>query len=199
LTLAPAAFTFDGLQRGRERADMPRRIVFVCTGNTCRSPLAEVLARSRYADLPLIFASAGTEAVSGQPASAGARAIARERGLDLDGHRSAPLDAAAVADAAWLIGLTRVHAALLHHRVSAEWPGRVGLLGAPGRDWRRDGPLVVTPGGGNAELVDPDNDGPDIADPWRGDLETYRRTSDRIDRRLALWAEVFCGLRSRKD
>ena len=193
MTLAAATFTFDGLQCGRERADMPRRIVFVCTGNSCRSPLAEVLARARYADLPLIFASAGTDAAAGLPASLEACAIARERGLDLDAHRSAPVDAVAVAEAAWLIGLTRMHAALLLHRVSAEWPGRIGLLGSPGRDWRLDGPLVVTRGSGDGEVADPD-----IADPWRQDLETYRLTASRIDRCLAAWADVFCGIRSRK-
>lgn len=183
---------------------MPRRIVFVCTGNSCRSPLAEVLARARYADLPLIFASAGTDTVAGLPASVEARAVARERGLDLEAHRSAPVDAAAVAQAAWLIGLTRVHAALLLHRVSARWPGRIGLLGAPGRDWRRDGPLVVAKGSGEPAiadpgLADPDFADPDVADPWRQDLDAYRRTGERIDRCLASWAEVFCELCLRKD
>jgi protein-tyrosine-phosphatase len=204
LTLAAPTFTFDGLQCGRERAVMPRRIVFVCTGNSCRSPLAEVLARARYADLPLIFASAGTGAVAGQPASGEARAVARERGLDLDAHRSAPVDAVAVVEADWLIGLTRVHAALLRQQVSAAWPGRIGLLGAPGRDWRRDGPPGGTrdaadPDIADPDIADPDIADPDIADPWRQDLEAYRRTADRIDRRLASWSEVFSELCSRKD
>lgn len=160
---------------------MPRRIVFVCTGNSCRSPLAEVLARARYADLPLIFASAGTDAVAGQPASAEACAIARERGLDLEVHRSAPVDARVVADAAWVVGMTRAHAALLRARLSPRWPGRVGLLGIPGHDWRRQGPPAPVP----AEAD------PDIADPWRQDLAVYRRTGEQIDAGLAAWSEVF--------
>ncbi len=160
---------------------MSRRIVFVCTGNSCRSPLAEVLARHRYAALPLIFASAGTDAVPGQPASDGARAVARELGLDLDAHRSAPVDASALAEAAWVIGLTRVHAALVRSRVTAAWPGAVGLLGAPGRDWRREGPLAAGPGSAD----------PDVADPWQQDIDAYRRTAADIDRRLAAWGDVF--------
>ena len=168
---------------------MPRRIVFVCTGNSCRSPLAEVLARARYADLPLIFASAGTSAVAGQPASAGALAVARELGLDLGGHRSTPLDAAAVAGADWVVGLTRAHAALLGRRLSPSWPGRVGLLGAAGRDWRREGPVDVGPGGAD----------PDVADPWRGDLPTYRAAAAQIDAALAEWAGVFRELSAGKD
>ncbi|MBK7771806.1 MAG: hypothetical protein IPI48_15140 [bacterium] len=165
---------------------MPRRIVFVCTGNSCRSPLAEVLARARYADLPLIFASAGTDAVAGQPASAEACAIARERGLDLEGHRSAPVDARAVADAAWVIGMTRMHAAVLRARLSPQWPGRVGLLGAPGLDWRTSDVSSTAPGLTEQDIADPD-----IADPWRQDLATYRRTGEQIDAGLAAWAEVF--------
>ena len=160
---------------------MPRRIVFVCTGNTCRSPLAEVLARARYADLPLIFASAGTDALSGQPASVGARAVARERGLDLEAHQSAPVDASCVAGAAWLITLTRAQAALLRQRLSAAWPGRIGLLGTPGRDWRRDGPMPVGP----------KDDDPEVADPWRQDQAAYREVAVRIDGLLAGWLDVF--------
>lgn len=163
---------------------MPRRIVFVCTGNSCRSPLAEVLARARYADLPLIFASAGTAAVAGQPASAGALEVARERGLDLSGHHSAPLDATVTSGAAWLIGLTRAHAALLRARLSPAWPGRVGLLGEPGRDWRAEGASATDVSGGDGADAD-------VADPWRQDLDTYRRTADHIDRLLAAWADVF--------
>jgi protein-tyrosine-phosphatase len=170
---------------------MPRRIVFVCTGNTCRSPLAEVLARARYAELPLIFASAGTDAAAGQPASAEACAIARERGLDLEGHRSAPVDARAVADAAWVIGMTRMHAAVLRARLSSRWPGRVGLLGAPGLDWRTAG--VPSPANGRTgrDIADQDIADQDIADPWHQDLATYRRTGEQIDDGLVAWAEVF--------
>ncbi|MBK9473587.1 MAG: hypothetical protein IPO18_15150 [bacterium] len=148
--------------------------------------MAEVLARARYADLPLIFASAGTDAAAGQPASAEARAIARERGLDLEGHRSAPMDARAVADAAWVIGMTRMHAAVLRARLSPRWPGRVGLLGAPGLDWRTSDVSSTAPGLTEQDIADSD-----IADPWRQDLATYRRTGEQIDAGLAAWAEVF--------
>ena len=167
---------------------MPRRIVFVCTGNTCRSPLAEVLARARYADLPLNFASAGTDAQPGQPASAAARAAARARGLDLEPHRSAPVDAAAVAEAAWLITLTRAQAALLRQRLSARWPGHLGLLGVPGRDWRSSGPVSVGPG----------DDDPDVADPWGQEQTAYLQTLERIDGLLIGWSEMFRELAAKR-
>lgn len=160
---------------------MPRRIVFVCTGNSCRSPLAEVLARARYADLPLIFASAGTDAVVGQPASPEARAVATGRGLDLAGHRAVPLDAATLAGAAWVIGMTRSHVALLRARLTAAWPGRVGLLGLPGHDWRACGAALDVATAGDAE----------VPDPWGHPLDRYREVADLIDGRLAAWNDVF--------
>lgn len=168
---------------------MPGRIVFVCTGNSCRSPLAEVLARARYADLPLIFASAGTDAVTGQPAAAGACAVAAERGLDLAGHRAARLDAAALAGAAWAIGMTRTHVAVLRARLSVAWPGSVGLLGVPGRDWR---PPAAAPGCGAAGAGD-------VPDPWRLPVESYREVADLIDRHLAAWHDAFCEAGAGRD
>lgn len=172
---------------------MPRRIVFVCTGNSCRSPLAEVLARARYAELPLIFASAGTDAVAGQPASAGACAVARERGLDLAGHRGTRLDAAALADAAWAIGMTRTHAAVLRARLSPAWPGRVGLLGLPGVDWRGEARPGADAGGEAATA------GVDVPDPWREPVERYREVAARIEELLAAWQDVFAAAGGGRD
>lgn len=168
---------------------MPRRIVFVCTGNTCRSPLAEVLARARYADLPLIFASAGTDAVAGQPAATEACAVATGRGLDLDRHRAVRLDAAALADAAWVIGMTRAHAVMLRARLTVAWPGRVGLLGLPGHDWRVDGAVPDLATAGACE----------VPDPWRQPEDRYREVADLIDGRLAAWHDVFREVCAGKD
>ncbi len=71
-------------------AAVPERVVFVCSGNTCRSPLAEVLARSllRASGLDIDVTSAGLDAAAGMPAAAAARAVARDAGLCLDEHRS---------------------------------------------------------------------------------------------------------------
>jgi protein-tyrosine-phosphatase len=69
------------------------QVLFVCTGNTCRSALAEAIARRAADDrgLDVEFASAGVDAVHGQPASEHALSLARERGADLAGHRTQPL------------------------------------------------------------------------------------------------------------
>lgn len=65
------------------------RILYVCTGNTCRSPMAEVITRARAAQRGLSgirVRSAGTMAYEGSPASAGARTAVGDRGLELDRH-----------------------------------------------------------------------------------------------------------------
>ena len=70
------------------------RITFVCTGNTCRSPMAEVIARKLLSSSTLrdvVIGSAGVFASQGSPASDGARWATSEAGMDLDEHKSTPL------------------------------------------------------------------------------------------------------------
>lgn len=69
-------------------------LLFVCTGNTCRSPLAYVLARAALAEAGVAgwsVDSAGISAAPGWPASAEAVDVARTAGLDLSSHRSKAL------------------------------------------------------------------------------------------------------------
>jgi protein-tyrosine-phosphatase len=65
-----------------------RRVLFVCSGNICRSPLDEYVARSNFSDPDLTFESAGTHAVAGQPATTHLVTVGSDFGLDLRGHRS---------------------------------------------------------------------------------------------------------------
>jgi protein-tyrosine-phosphatase len=66
------------------------RIVFVCSGNICRSPLAERMAKGMLAerDVPAVVISAGTLGLQGRPAAAHSIAVAAEIDVDLEGHRS---------------------------------------------------------------------------------------------------------------
>lgn len=67
------------------------RLLFVCTGNTCRSPMAEAIARRELEALGwdhVQVSSAGVGAGEGYPASGGALRTAEHHGLDLSGHRS---------------------------------------------------------------------------------------------------------------
>ena len=67
------------------------KIMFVCTGHTCRSPLAEAIARKIAIERGLQdveAVSAGTSAHDGAPASDGALLVGMERGMDLGGHHA---------------------------------------------------------------------------------------------------------------
>jgi protein-tyrosine-phosphatase len=88
------------------------RILFICTGNTCRSPMAagyfrHLLAKAGRSDVEVV--SAGTFAGNGEPASAAAVQALREHGVDLSGHRSAPLSVALLQDADLIVTLTASH------------------------------------------------------------------------------------------
>jgi protein-tyrosine-phosphatase len=72
-----------------------KRILFVCSGNTCRSPLAEAIAKTVLPGrlgFDVRVASAGTSALDGAPASLHSLEVAAEHGLDLSGHRSRALN-----------------------------------------------------------------------------------------------------------
>lgn len=68
---------------------MPKQVLIVCTGNTCRSPMAEVLLRATLPpDSDWVVASAGTSADPGSAASEFSRIAIAECGLNLEDHRS---------------------------------------------------------------------------------------------------------------
>lgn len=69
------------------------RILTVCVGNICRSPMAEALLAHRLAGRGVVATveSAGIAALSGRPADPTAQALMGERGLDISGHRARQL------------------------------------------------------------------------------------------------------------
>src|SRR5436305_11463842 len=109
-----------------EQPVTPCRILFVCTGNTCRSPLAEALCKKRLAEQlgcrveelaerGYVVASAGVSAYPGDEAAAAAVEIAAEFGACLDAHQSRPLDPELAASADHLLCMTRGHLELVRH------------------------------------------------------------------------------------
>ncbi|CAN5123889.1 low molecular weight protein arginine phosphatase [soil metagenome] len=136
------------------------KILFVCSGNTCRSPLAEGLARKMAAERGLshmTFASAGTGALDGGGASEAAILVALERGIDLSSHRIRSLTRAALAEADLVLVMGP------HHLESV----------------RNEG------GEGKAHLLDhfasSGQSAGAVLDPFGGTLDTYRETAAELE------------------
>jgi protein-tyrosine phosphatase len=119
-------------------------VVFVCTGNTCRSPLAEGLFKQLLAErlgcpvdeLPqrgFLVLSAGITAMMGGRAAPEAVEAAREFGADLGQHVSQPLTPRLVEQADYLVAMTRGHLLALAERYQGR-RGRPRLLAADGAD-----------------------------------------------------------------
>lgn len=99
----------------------PRRFLFVCTGNTCRSPMAQFLfARlARERGLPWTASSAGVGAFPGAPLSRGAAAALAARGLTGLAHEARPVDASMLGEADAVYALAREHAQSLKNKFPA--------------------------------------------------------------------------------
>ena len=123
-------------------------ILFVCTGNTCRSPLAEGIARAeleRRGWKHVRVASAGLAAHEGAGASEHAVTVAGRRGIDLAAHRSQPLTAELTDWADLILGMGPSHLAALYQLGGWEKAATLGdfAAGAEG-----EGTAVADPFGG---------------------------------------------------
>ncbi|WP_213814528.1 low molecular weight phosphatase family protein [Glaciihabitans sp. dw_435] len=85
------------------------RVLFVCTGNICRSRIAEQVFRTRFGSANIEFSSAGVGALIGMAMPVQAQAASHHLGGDDDGHVAQRLTRDLVADADVVIALTRAH------------------------------------------------------------------------------------------
>lgn len=90
-------------------------LLFVCTGNICRSPMAAAIARDLAAreHVDLRVASAGTAAFDGNPPTQGACEAMNEIGIDISDHRARHIDAALIREARLAVAVTGRHRAFL--------------------------------------------------------------------------------------
>ena len=139
------------------------KILFVCTGNTCRSAMAAAIARRVASERGLgdvEIASAGTSAWEGAPASDGALLVGIEHQLDLNEHRSQQLTRELVA---------------AHDVVLAMGPHHLERIVALGGG---DHAFLLT------DFASRGSSQRAISDPMGSDLDVYRTTFEELDREI---------------
>lgn len=135
--------------------------VFVCTGNICRSPMAEGLMRHRCAEADIHsvnITSMGIHGLDNVPATREARQVCEENGVDISTHRSRPIDGEEIQDADMVFCMEPIHQKFLH----AFFP------------WHRDKIVLL------AAWPEKPNRKSSITDPMGKPIDFYRKIFDVI-------------------
>ena len=179
---------------------VPFRVLFVCTGNICRSPVAERLFVARVAEPSILAASAGMRGLSGYPIDASSAYALQELGIDPAGHVAqrvtAELTAAAdlilTAETAHRSGLVQSEPRLFRRTFTLREFARLGAEFGPLESPWSIATLtsrVAEIAGQRGRVESPVAGADEIADPFGGSLDVaracVREIADAVDRVIA--------------
>ncbi len=156
---------------------MPYRVMTVCTGNICRSPMAEVVLRERFAaaglaDEVVVDSSGISDEEEGNPVDRRAASVLREHGYEVPRHRAHQVTPGEIASRDLLLAMTARHARWLRTQApDAEAAARV-------RMYRSFDPAAPATGGPGAVA---DESELDIDDPWYGDRSDFETTLEQVE------------------
>lgn len=153
------------------------RILFVCAGNTCRSPMAEGLCRSLLCKFQLQgeaeAASAGLQAMDGEQANHEAVRVMKKRGIDLSGHRASCLTSDRVQRAGLILVMEERQKQCLLERFP-EAAGKVSVV-------KEYAAALETASGQPAPQAGPGRPGRyDIPDPFGGPTAVYSQCAAEL-------------------
>ena len=144
------------------------QLLFVCTGNTCRSAMAKAIAQKFINDNPLQYSShvvdsAGLMCAGPSPASFNAVIVAEQNGCDLSEHAAKQISESLLAKADYIFVMTRGHKQLLE-QIAPQYQDKVFLLNA---------------------YAEGNPDATDIIDPYGGDVAIYQQCFELLQKSIA--------------
>jgi protein-tyrosine phosphatase len=179
-------------------------VLFLCTGNICRSPAAEGLLRHKVqaAGLDVHVHSAGTS-IAGRPITAESGALLARRGIDSAGHRSRTMSAELISGADLVLGMTRGHVREAVLTVNHAWPRsftlkeivrRGELAGRRAPDQPLDEWLEKIAAGRKTTDLLGMSEEDDVADPIGLGRDAYEEMVDEVEDRVNRLAHLLWGI-----
>lgn len=140
---------------------MFKSILIVCTGNICRSPMAEGLLRARLEGRGIKVASAGVSAMVGWPADDLAIEVMRDHGFDISTHRAQQITLPMLSENDLILALDQTHIDWLN-RFYPQFRGRVHKI----LKWHKNR---------------------DVADPYQRPKKAFKKSFDDTELGLTDW------------